>query len=85
MASVTLPARADVIPPLTKARNWLAAVGRRASKTASAARSRYRRPALVVGSFASIDLATWHTLGTGAGLLVLGLLGLSFEMLGSDE
>lgn len=87
MASATLSARTDseVPPRLAKVRGRLGEVGRQVVAVASAARSRYRRPALVTGSFASIDLATWHTLGAGAGLLVLGALGLCFELLGGDE
>ena len=87
MASATFPARvtAESPPRFAKTRASLGAVGRRAMTVASAAKSRYRRPALVIGSFASIDLATWHTLGMGAGLLVLGALGLCLELLCADE
>lgn len=68
-----------------RTRDALAQAWRKGTAVASAARHRYRRPSLVIGSFASIDLAAWHTLGTGAGLLALGLLGLVFELLGGDE
>jgi hypothetical protein len=70
---------------LTRARAALAEAARQGLKVASAARHRYRRPALVTSSFTCIDAGIWHTFGTGAGLVALGLLGLVLEMLGSDE
>ena len=66
-------------------RATLTRVVREGTTMASAAWHRKRRPALVIGSFTSIDIAAWHTLGTGAGWLVLGILGLAFELLGGEE
>lgn len=54
-------------------------------RTASEARHRYRRPSLVISSFGCIDAGIWHTFGMGVGLIALGLLGLAFEAIGSDE
>lgn len=70
---------------LTRVRAALAPRVRQAAAVTSAARHRYRRPALVTSSFTSIDVSAWHTFGLGAGLLVLGLLMLVFEWIGSDE
>jgi hypothetical protein len=70
---------------LATGRAALAEWARQGATVASAARHRYRRPALVIGSFGCIDAAAWHSLGMGAGLLVLGALGLVFEAIGGDE
>lgn len=88
MASITAPAtdRARTARGWRKrARTALTSAIRQGATMVSAARHRYRRPALTIGSFASLDAAAWHTFGLGAGLLVLGLLGLVLEMLGGDE
>lgn len=61
------------------------ATGRRKGKLmASAARHRYRRPALVIGSFGCGVASAWHTFGLGAGLLALSAAGLVLEMLGGE-
>jgi hypothetical protein len=52
---------------------------------ASAARRRFRRPALALGGLACFDASAWHTFGTGAGLLVLGACLWAFELISGDE
>jgi len=71
-------------PALTRTRSSLASWARQGAKMVSAARHRYRRPALTITGFGYLDAAAWHTFGLGAGLLVLGLLTLVFEWLGGD-
>ena len=57
---------------LEKARTALAQGCRRGAAMVSAARHRYRRPALTIAGCGCFDVAAWHTFGFGAGLLVLG-------------
>jgi hypothetical protein len=86
--TATTPTDARKWPRLRRwdrVRASLAAVGSRGTQMASAARHRYRRPALVISSFTCLDIAAWHTYGTGAGWAVLGALVLVFEMLGGEE
>lgn len=87
MAATTAPpVRAPrVKPALVRARSSLASWARQGVTVVSAARARYRRPALTTSGFACIDAAAWHTYGTGAGLLVLGVLVLVFEWLGGED
>lgn len=87
MASVTAPPRTRNANPLwQRARKALAGVGHQGAKMASAARHRYRRPALVISAFSCLDAAAWTTFGLGAGLAVLGGLLLAFEWAtGGDE
>ncbi len=69
----------------TAARTTLAKVCRQGATMVSAARHRYRRPALTISGFGCVTAAAWTTFGLGAGLLVLGLLTLVFEWLGGEE
>lgn len=69
----------------TRARAALAQAVRQGTQTASAARRRYRRPALVVSSFTAGVASAWHTFGAGAGLAALCAAGLLLEMLGGEE
>jgi hypothetical protein len=62
----------------------LASAAAKGTRMASAARARYRRPALVISGFGCID-AAFYQLGLFAGLLVTGLSLFAFEYLGSDE
>jgi hypothetical protein len=87
MASTAVPARTrPARPPWHKrARNALTAAVTQGTTMASAARHRYRRPALVISAFGCIDTAAWTSYGPGAGLLVLGALILVIEVLGGEE
>lgn len=87
VASVTAPAHTRNATPLwQRARKALTGVGRQGAKMASAARHRYRRPALVISAFGCLDAAAWTTFGLGAGLAVLGGLLIVFEWVtGGDE
>lgn len=67
------------------ARRGLARSGAGIAKMASAARHRYRCPALVISSFGCIDASAWITFGIGAGLLAIGISLFALEMLGGDE
>jgi len=86
MAAITPPAHAPgaISPPWRRARKTLAWVNQGLA-AASAARRRFRRPALAAGGLACFDLAAWHTFGTGAGLLVLGACLWALELLTGDE
>lgn len=68
----------------TRARALTSAI-RQGATMVSAARHRYRRPALTISAFGCIDAAAWTTFGLGAGLLTLGALLLVLEWLGGDE
>ena len=68
----------------TGARRALATAAAQGAKAASAARHRYRRPALVVSSFGCIAAAAYQV-NLGVGLLVTGLFLFVFEMLGGDD
>lgn len=68
----------------TVARDALANGVRRGVAMVSAARHRYRRPALTIAGFGCID-AAFYQVGWFAGLLVTGLSVLVFEWLGGDE
>jgi hypothetical protein len=68
-----------------RTREALVRAGRRTAHAVDFARQRYRRPVLVIGSFASAVASAWHTFGTGAGLAALCAAGLLFELLGGDE
>jgi hypothetical protein len=86
MAAVTAPARATAITPpwRARARAALATATARGAEMASAARLRFRRPALTIAALGCADASAWHTFGLGAGLLALaGSLAL-WEWLGSD-
>lgn len=56
-----------------------------AATAVSTARRRYRRPVLVVGSFASAVASAWTTFGLGAGLAATAIAGLALEYLGGEE
>lgn len=86
MAAATVPAHAPAItPPWRRARAALATATAKGTQVASAARRRYRRPALVIGGFGCIDAAAYQ------GPLWLGLIatGLSLwaidAVVGGDE
>jgi hypothetical protein len=89
MATITADTPTDARTP----RQWrtgrmrarLAAVGSRGTQMASAARHRYRRPALVISSFSCGVASAWHTFGLGAGLLAMGAAGLVLEFLGGTD
>lgn len=68
-----------------RTRAALAEAARQGTTAASAARRRYRRPALVTGSFSSAVAAAWTTFGLGAGLLALSAALLALEWLGGDD
>lgn len=89
MASITATApttrTAAVRRRLAAVRTALASSIRQGATMVSAARHRYRRPALTISGFGCIDAAAWTTFGLGAGLLVLGVLALVFEWLGGDQ
>jgi hypothetical protein len=86
MAAATVPAHAPAItPPWRRARAALAHVTAKGKTMCSAARARYRRPALHIAAFGAIDASAWHTFGIGAGLAVLGGFLLIWEFLGGDE
>lgn len=88
MASTTAPPRTrNATPPWrNRVRNALTTAAAQGAKMASAARHRYRRPALVISAFGCLDAAAWSTFGLGAGLAVLGGLLLAFEWAtGGDE
>ena len=67
-----------------RTRAALAEAARQGTAMASAARRRYRRPALVIGSFACGIASAWTTFGLGAGLLATFAAGLTLEFLGGD-
>ena len=86
MASAAIPAHTPAIsPPWRRVRDALATVAAKGAQVASAARRRYRRPALTIGGLGAIDASAWHTFGIGAGLAVLGGFLLIWEFLGGDE
>lgn len=86
MASITADTRSSARSQRWDRAREAAARARRATAQAVAtARHRYRRPVLVIGSFASAVASAWHTFGTGAGLAALCAAGLLFELLGGDE
>jgi len=86
MAAATVPAHAPAItPPWRRARAALATATAKGTQMASAARRRFRRPALTISGLGCIDAAAWHTFGIGAGLAVLGGFLLVWEFLGGDE
>lgn len=86
MAAATVPAHAPAIsPPWRRARKALAAATGKGIAMCSAARARFRRPALHIAAFAAIDASAWRTFGIGAGLAVLGGLLLLWEFLGGEE
>lgn len=85
MAATAIPAHTPATPPWRRVRNALTTAAAQGAKMASAARHRYRRPALVIGAFGCLDAAAWTTFGLGAGLAVLGGLALALEALGGDE
>ena len=68
-----------------RTRAALAEAARQGTAMASAARHRYRRPALVIGSFACGVASAWTTFGLGAGLLAMFAAGLTLEFLGGDD
>ncbi len=68
-----------------RTRAALAERARRAATVASAARRRYRRPALVTSSFGCGIAAAWTTFGLGAGLLALAAALFVLEYLGDDD
>lgn len=87
VASTTAPPRTrNANPPWRRAREALATWAAQGATMASAARHRYRRPALVISAFSCLDAAAWSTFGLGAGLAVLGGLLIVFEWVtGGDE
>jgi hypothetical protein len=90
MASITVTAPDARTRPgwrrhAATARTALTKGMRQGAQVASAARHRYRRPALVISSFGCIDASAWTTFGTGAGLLAIGISLFVLEMLGGDE
>lgn len=86
MAATTIPPHATATtPPWRRVRTTLATARAKVTSTASAARHRLRRPALVVGGLGCMDASAWHTFGLGAGLLVLGASLWVFEYLTGDD
>lgn len=69
---------------LASTRRVVASTAKQAITIATAARSRYRRPALTIGGLGSIAAAGYQV-NLGVGLLVTGAMCLLFEWLGSDE
>lgn len=87
MASTTIPARTGHATPPTwrKARAALVSWASQGARVASAARRRYRRPALVISGLACADASAWHTFGIGAGLAVLAGCFFLLEFLGGED
>lgn len=89
MSSITATApKTRTRPPWrswARVRRALASRVRQGATVVSAARHRYRRPALTISGFGCIDAAAWTTFGLGAGLLTLGALLLVLEWLGGDN
>lgn len=88
MASVLTPGHAPSTTPRTWQKAWhaLREGARKGADTASAARHRLRRPALVVAGLTCFTASAWHTFGIGAGLLTLGISCWVFEAhTGDDE
>lgn len=83
MTVITTAPASSSLRWLTGARRTVSSAAKRATTVATAARSRYRRPALVVASFGCIDAAAYQV-ALGVGLLVTGLSLFVFEMLGGD-
>lgn len=86
MASATIPAHTrPANPPWRRVRNALTVWAGKGAKMASAARHRFRRPALVVGGLGCFDAAAYQ------GPLWVGLVVTGFSLwaldylLGSDE
>jgi hypothetical protein len=67
-----------------RARRTLATTARQGAKVVSAARHRYRRPALTISGLACVSAAAYQV-DLGVGLLVTGLMCLVFEWVGGDE
>lgn len=86
MATATVPAHTSAIsPPWRRVRGALATVAAKGAQVVSAARRRYRRPALTIAGLGCADASAWHTFGLGAGLLVTAACLLVWEFLGGDE
>jgi len=85
VASVTAPGTRNATPLWRRVHNALTTASSQGARMASAARHRYRRPALAISGLACFDASAWHTFGTGAGLLVLGACLWAFELISGDE